>query len=108
MKLNEELAVARGCSINTIVELHSLYKRMTELHDINLLDIESIPEYNQEVRDIEFAMQELLKFEKNSAKHRHYLSDPKCKCPKEDGRELWGTDLRIVAASCPLHTGGTV
>jgi hypothetical protein len=43
-------------------------------------------------------------FDQNPNFH-HWYTVPKCRCPKLDNAERWGTSYGIVSGSCPIHGG---
>ncbi len=59
----------------------------------------------EEVKQLEFKLQDAWKFERNSSYHLWYLI-PKCRCPKMDNEENLGiSNYRIINESCPWHGG---
>lgn len=51
---------------------------------------------------LEFHQQKLWGFEPNEDFH-YWWRVPKCRCPKLDNQERYGTPYRIVSGACPVH-----
>ena len=68
-------------------------------------DIEFIKIKYNELKNIEFELQELWGFEQNENYHfligKGYI--PHCECPYLDNKDLIGTDIRIYNENCPIH-----
>jgi hypothetical protein len=55
-----------------------------------------------DVTNVEFAQQELWGFPQNANFH-YWFNVPKCKCPKMDNRDAYGTSYQVVSEECPIH-----
>ena len=51
---------------------------------------------------LEFHQQELWGFKRDENMH-YWWQVPKCRCPKLDNQERYGTQYRIVSGDCPVH-----
>ena len=101
--LNQELLKQQSISKEDESKIEQLHIKLQDLKDMDLEDIPNIPDYVKTIEEIEFALQRLWKFEENESMHSHWLSDPKCSCPKLDNRELAGVNRRIISSKCKLH-----
>jgi len=54
------------------------------------------------ITNVEYCLQELWKFEKDSSFHKFWLL-PKCSCPKMDNEDSYGTGYSIRNTDCLLH-----
>lgn len=57
---------------------------------------------NTEWQSLQFQLQKAWGFELNANFH-HWYTVPKCRCPKLDNAERWGTKYGIVSGNCPIH-----
>jgi hypothetical protein len=71
---------------------------------IDLKDIEKIKDYNERLRELEFAAQEAWGFSQNTKYHNWWLDMPGCTCPKLDNLDCSGVDQNIISHECPWHS----
>ena len=64
-------------------------------------DSKKLKELAQELRGIEFKLQELWGFPQDGNFHRFWEA-PKCKCPKMDNKDRY-PHRQIISSKCPLH-----
>lgn len=101
--LNKKLLKQQNISKEDEKKIEELHIKLDTLKETPLEEIENIPEYVKSIEQIEYALQRLWKFEEDSTKHTHWLTDPKCHCPTIDNKELFGVDRRIISQKCKLH-----
>ena len=67
-----------------------------------------LKKWDNEIKEIEFKLQEAWGFKQDSKYHRYWYDQPLCTCPKMDNKELVGTEHRLIDYRCPVHgDGGT-
>ena len=103
MAINHKLADARNISKKDRKKIEKLHTKLQALMDTDLLDIESIPEYNNRVAHYEYKLQKLWGFEQTPRYHTWWFNDPKCSCPKSDNKDMLGSSYRSRSTQCPLH-----
>jgi hypothetical protein len=59
---------------------------------------------NAEWKRLQFELQRVWGFDQNANFH-YWWTVPKCKCPKMDNQDSYGTDYGIVSGACPIHGG---
>jgi len=62
-----------------------------------------LKKYDNELHNLEFKLQELRGFPKDSSYHISWVHQPCCTCPKMDNDERWGVESKIINDSCPIH-----
>lgn len=87
--------------VNVIARLHDKKHRI-----FDRMEREAVPHrlraLANEVKDIEFDLQEAWRFERNAAFHE-FWNVPKCTCPKLDNIDCKGSGRMFFAVSCPIH-----
>ena len=102
--LNPKLVNQQQLTDEDIDKLEMLHHIKKCMHSISIEDLPIPPKgYVKAMEDLEYQMQELWGFERNSAYHQHWFRDPKCSCPTLDNLDLIGIDRRIKSLSCNLH-----
>lgn len=84
--------------IETYIELFKILDRI----DNSSSRIE-IYHLNEMIEPLEFKLQELWGFNKNSNYHRFWFEINTCTCPKMDNIEYLGTGTRIINEECVVH-----
>lgn len=59
------------------------------------------------IESLEYAMQALWKFDRNSAWHTHRWRVNGCSCPSMDNIERSGTPYKYISTTCPFHGNQT-
>lgn len=102
--LNRLLIKRQGCTVETVEKLKQVHyermgviKRMEETDDPVALQV-----LNKSIIEIDFKLQELWGFPQDPNYHR-WWEVPKCKCPKLDNSDNYGTKYRIIRGDCPVH-----
>jgi len=62
-----------------------------------------LKKYDNELHNLEFKLQELRGFPKDSSYHISWVHQPCCTCPKMDNDERWGIEGKIINNDCPIH-----
>jgi len=114
MTINSKLAEERGVSIANQAkievrhtELDQIRKQMEQLDPSVGIDREQLKVLAESVTRIEYELQELWGFEKDSRYH-WWFNLPHCTCPKMDNRERMGTSSQVMDYNCIYHGGGRV
>ena len=106
-KLNGHLAVRQGVTktqLENLKTLHAeLHQKFSELKEKDELTKEEAVEYFNEIRDIEFDMQDNWNFEKNEDMHSNWFKDPNCTCPYLDNVDSLGSELNYYSGDCKIH-----
>lgn len=103
IKLNKELLDSQDCwdDLESIKDCH---RQKLEIY--NEIEKEEDPEklhdLSENIRNIEFELQELWGFEKNANFHKFWDTE-KCKCPSMDNDDAYPHGRYIVNHNCPLH-----
>jgi molybdopterin converting factor small subunit len=107
--LNEKLAKEQKITQKQKDNLEELYKQMFELFeraekelDNNTLTLENGRVYDEQIKNLEFQMQDNWNFEKDPLKHTWWNRAPGCLCPQFDNAERFGFD-KIHRQDCPYH-----
>ena len=110
--LNYRLALAKNISVGNVKKIGALHRHLNDnvFNSAALLspkeDKEALRQYGKHVEQVEFAMQELWKFEYSSAHHTHWARIPHCICNKEGVNpylaETWGV-IKSREIDCPVH-----
>ena len=87
--------------VKVLISLHQDINKVIEKME-NTDDPTELRKLNEEWVQLQFRLQEAWKFDRNSNFH-HWYTVPKCRCPKMDNEERYGTDWRIVNSECPVH-----
>ena len=95
-------------------KINKLHKKLNKIFDDELkvktgrlsATREQIKQWDEEIKDIEFKLQEAWGFDQDSRYHRYWYDQPLCTCPKMDNRELLGTEYRLTDFRCPVHGDG--
>lgn len=105
LKLNKELLDQQNCWAN-LEEIKKLHQEKLKLFETmkNTNDNKLLKNYDSVLTELEYKLQELWKFSKNSNYHK-FWERPKCKCPKIDNYDAYPTGYYVVNESCPLHGG---
>lgn len=102
--LNPELLKKQMISKRTQKWLISSHKIKVEI--FNAMQATDDPVALKALAKIETALelhqQELWGFEPNENAH-YWWKVPKCRCPKMDNAERYGTPYGIISATCPVH-----
>ncbi len=110
MKLNEKLLNEQKVSTeqkNNLITLHARLRREFQIAKV-LLDTDSlIPKHAKiianEVKKIEFSMQENWNFEQDESNHKYWYRIPGCTCPIMDNDDMLGSRHRWFNDKCPYH-----
>ncbi len=106
MHYNESLADSQELSEEERIQLDAKYEELFDVFD-NMknesLSSKELAALAMQVEGIEYDLQRIWKFEIDPKKHRYWYRVPQCTCPKIDNMDLFGTDMRIFAADCPVH-----
>jgi hypothetical protein len=102
MILNKALLDQQRCWEN-LEEIKATHQEKYKLYDlINSTDDRSLLQsYEQKLRQLEYTLQSLWKFDLNGNFHRIW-EYPKCECPKLDNRDRYPHG-HIISEGCPLH-----
>jgi len=106
-RIKKDMLVKQGISEETLKQMKSVYDEMDELFK----QIEKEEDASQlkvlanKIPDLEYRLQELWGFRKDSRYHRYWFKAPKCTCPVLDNLDNLGTDIREISPFCPLHGG---
>lgn len=73
------------------------------LHKPLFVDIKYCTDLPKLIEAVEYQMQEVLGFNKDSKFHSYWNKLDGCTCPKMDNDELFGTGERIISEDCPFH-----
>jgi hypothetical protein len=102
--INPHLCEKQGLTdetIKLICETHSVKHGL--LVDMeNTEDVEALRELASQVEDVEYTLQELWGFERDSKYHRFWLL-PKCSCPRLDNEDRYATGVSIIDTDCIIH-----
>lgn len=87
--INQKLVEQRNISKESVLEIEKLYKNIDKLFNLAKKDKDltypgSGKKYINSLREIEFKLQELWKFDKDISKHSYWNKLEKCSCPKLD------------------------
>lgn len=58
---------------------------------------------NEQLEPLEFKLQDLWGFDKNSNFHIYWFKSKKCSCPKLDNKNKLGSGLRYINSQCIIH-----
>jgi len=107
--LNEKLAKEQKITDKQRENLDIIYDEMEELfntaENIKLLDqltFEIGHGLANDLRNLEFKLQENWNFPQDARFHTWWNKLPGCTCPKDDNYERFGQD-KILKSSCPYH-----
>jgi molybdenum cofactor biosynthesis enzyme MoaA len=92
--------------IEELIYLYSVIDNIFKLEEEmknNNIDIKKLREFDKQLRNIEYRIQELWHFEKNSNFHKYWFLQPLCSCPKLDNKARLGTDNFIINENCIIH-----
>lgn len=104
LMLNKALLDQQNCwdNLEAIKDAHVIKLCIYEIIQ-DEKDTEALKTLAQDLTEIEFYLQELWGFSKDSRYHRFWLY-PKCECPKMDNEDDY-PHLQYYNAGCPLHGG---
>ena len=80
------------------IELFKIFEKMENTNKPIILY-----RLNKNIETIEYKLQELWGFDKNSDFHRYWFMCPKCTCPQLDNHDMIGTGQRYYGNECPIH-----
>jgi hypothetical protein len=102
--LNPDLCKKQNITAEGLQELKNLhYKVQQVLQDMENTDKpETLKALNNSWKDLQFKLQLTWGFDQNANFH-HWYTVPKCRCPKIDNAERWGTKYGIISGDCPIH-----
>lgn len=80
---------------------HILVQKTLEAME-NTDDPHTLKMLNAAWKDHQFKLQKVWGFDMNADFH-HWYTVPKCRCPKVDNAERWGTKYGIISGNCPIH-----
>ena len=102
--LNPNLCKKQGLTQENLDELKALHLRVQGvLEAMEATDDKAeLQSLNKGWKCLQFELQRVWKFEQNAQFHHWYLV-PKCRCPKLDNAERWGTAYAITSGGCPIH-----
>jgi len=104
-ELNPDLAVSQGLTVDDLRGLRHSHRKMIRVFEKMEKETCSckLKKLASEVEGIEFEIQDLWRFGRDRDKHSWWYKCPKCQCPKIDNKDMWGTGMRIMNSSCPIH-----
>lgn len=102
--LNQELVERQDVSIESQNRLCELYETLDDIigqanEQEDMIEVKKLLE---QIEDIEFELQELWNFKKDSNYHKYWMYIDHCKCPTIDNLERLGYG-RIINHNCPIH-----
>jgi hypothetical protein len=104
--LNKHLIREKNISdetLNNIKRVH--HEKLFLFTEMDKTDnVETLRSYAKMITKLEFELQELWCFPKDIKFHK-FWELPKCKCPKMDNDDAWGSGYYIVSGQCPIHGG---
>lgn len=105
--LSENLIIKQNLSdeeIEAIKIVHQArFGKIELMQTLDPTDKKALHVLRDEITELDFQLQELWKFGRNLNFHR-FFDLPHCRCPKMDNQDSLGTDYRVIAFDCPLHT----
>lgn len=100
---NEELADERGLTGEEKNALVALYQSMETVLNKPYEVCSSPKDVSRYIQSLEYEMQELWKFDTDSDFHSYWFLVKGCQCPKLDNKDLIGSRMSYIDASCPYH-----
>jgi len=103
--LNQDLIVKNKVTNEQIDNLEVIYDKMTTLFkqaDIKNIKPELAKSLANELKLLEFELQENWNFPKDEKYHTWWNRFKGCTCPKMDNDERFGMD-KIINSTCPFH-----
>jgi len=103
MVTNPKLLKIQGVSKHKsgIDILHDTRTKLFELMQ-ETDDVSSLRFYNDQLDQLEYTLQELWGFPKDSSWHR-FWDRPKCTCPKLDNDDRYPSPVYIINPDCKVH-----
>lgn len=104
-RLNVGLILQQKLNNDSIKKLRALHRKRFKMFE-EMKKIRSkkvLKSYVPRIERIEFALQEAWGFPKNAKLHCWWNRAPKCRCPKMDNDDRFGTGVRVISSDCPLH-----
>jgi len=102
--INPNLCKKQKITLEGLGELRTLHLGVQNI--LNAMehtdDVGTLKVLNMEWKRLQFELQQVWGFEQNANFH-HWYTVPKCRCPKIDNAERWGTGYGIVSGACPIH-----
>lgn len=80
------------------IELFKTFEKMENIDNPVILYY-----LNEDITEIEYKLQELWGFTKDSNYHSYWFQCPKCTCPKMDNNDAIGTKYRYYDIDCIVH-----
>lgn len=103
-KLNARLVEKQNLNEREIDQLKRLHFKRSEIfEEMKATDKKEIlQKLFKDYTKNEFALQKAWKFNEDENYHR-WWEVPKCKCPKLDNEDSYGTSRKIYNGNCPIH-----
>jgi len=95
-QINEDLAVQVGLTQKDRKKLDKLYNKIMNILRQSYLDKKSKIKADKKVRDLEFQMQSIWKFDQNSFYHKYRFFFKGCECFNKKG-------IFIPSSRCEFH-----
>lgn len=83
--------------------LHALHVLLAEIKSRGYEERSFKFDSVQIVEDIEYTLQQIWGFGRDSDFHTHWIGLKDCTCPQIDNGDLFGAPWRITSADCPWH-----
>ena len=99
VRLNRQLLKKQNIDDATERELLLTHKELYEIKQ----NPEKYKNVLELVTDLEYRLQELWRFPKDSKFHTHQFEIKTCKCPWMDNLERAGSGMFIYNQQCPIH-----
>ena len=101
--LNSSLVCKQGVYDN-LENIKKIHYEKSVIHDImeNTDDVGELRLYSYLLTELEFELQELWGFPRDSKYHR-FWNIPKCTCPKMDNEDFYPSKHCYMDLECPIH-----
>lgn len=103
IKLNDRLLQEQGISFECAEAIRVLHHKLGLYLEEPLTYFESYEAACRQVEHIEFVLQDLWNFKPNEAFHSYWNKFKDCECAHVDNQDLWGSGMRSMSSSCPVH-----
>ena len=95
--LNKKLVKERNISVENMNKIENIHSQL------DLLLKHPTDNVVKEIQQLEYQLQELWKFPKDSDYHTHWYKIHDCSCPDMDNYDLSGLDKRWINSKCKYH-----
>lgn len=83
--------------------IHEIFDAEKRAQDTGNWTPEQLKNWDQELKELEFKLQEQAGYPQDETYHQLWFKQPLCTCPTWDNIELLGVDARYIDAQCPVH-----